>query len=371
MLIGPALYVLSALIVQARQLAHTRMPTPRPLRIVRQMVVGGDAISVSWFREAKSPRARFAWRRAAERDWTGPADALVLGAAFTSVMAPLLVALDAPAAVRLPFVLAFLCLAPGIAWLTAVRGRAEPGLVIGISMGVAGITAQSMLWFGIWRPREFLYAVATRLSAPPDSAPRDNGSADLRRRACARQTSQPAHTRPPAPARCGADVGPGDPYRRHLAGDAAWATSLAGADLARMNGLGLLAAMPPTYFLAFGLLLAGFVGAVTSRKPNARLLGAYVLALVVVIHGTTAVLYNEPRYAWTYPHLGVIDLIATDHSSRQIDIYNNWPAFFALNAWFSKTSGLAAISYAGWAQLFFNFFNVLVIRFAFRGLTGG
>ena len=369
MLIGPALYVLSALIVQARQLAHTRMPTPRPLRIVRQMVVGGDAISVSWFREAKSPRARFAWRRAAERDWTGPADALVVGAAFTSVMAPLLVLLDAPAAVRLPFVLAFLCLAPGIAWLTAVRGRAEPGLVIGISMGVAGITAQSMLWFGIWRPREFLYAVALACLLPltrrlaTTGVPISGGALALVRH---RSLRIPGRLRPPGVALTSAPA-------IHIAvislAMLAWAMSLAGADLARMNGLGLLAAMPPTYFLAFGLLLAGFVGAVTSRNPDARLLGAYVLALVVVIHATTAVLYNEPRYAWTYPHLGVINLIATDHSSRQIDIYNNWPAFFALNAWFSKTSGLAAISYAGWAQLFFNFFNVLVIRFAFRGLT--
>jgi hypothetical protein len=150
----------------------------------------------------------------------------------------------------------------------------------------------------------------------------------------------------------------------------AWATSLAGADLSRINGVGLLAAMPSTYFLSFALLIAGFAIAVTSRQVNPRLLGAYVIALIFVIHATTALLYDEPRYAWTYPHLGVINLIAaTGHTDRQVDIYNNWPSFFALSAWFSRTSGLSAIASAGWAQLLFNLFNVLAIRFALRGLT--
>ena len=113
--------------------------------------------------------------------------------------------------------------------------------------------------------------------------------------------------------------------------------------------------MPPTYFLAFALLIGGFAVAVAQADPSPRVLGGYVLALIVVIHATTAILYDEPRYAWTYPHLGVINLIAaTGRANRQVDIYNNWPAFFAFNAWFTKTSGLAAIRYAGWAQLFFN-----------------
>jgi GT2 family glycosyltransferase len=373
MLIGPALYVLSALIVRARRLALTRAPSPRPLRIVRRMVAGGETISVSWFREVESPRARFAWRRAAERDRSGPADAVVLGAASTCVAAPLLVLLGAPTALRMPFVLAFLCVAPGIAWLTAVRGRAEPGLVIGISAALAGVAAQSMLWLDIWRPRPVLYAVAAACLLA------------LSRRLVAIGAPNPraalAHVNPRAAL---ARVKQGRPRLGGLAITStpamhaalisvamlAWATSLAGADLGRINGVGLLAAMPSTYFFAFGLLLIGFAAAITSEYGTPRLLGAYVLALIVVIHATTPILYDEPRYAWTYPHLGVINLIAAaGRSNRQVDIYNNWPSFFALNAWFGKTSGLAAIAYAGWAQLFFNLFNVFAVRFALRGLT--
>lgn len=366
MVVGPALYLLSALMVQARRLTAPRPPSPRPLRIVRSMVVGGEPISVSWFKEVEPKRSRFAWRRVVERPRTGPPDGLALAATFLCIVAPILVLLDAPAAVRLPFVLAFLSVAPGIAWLTAVGGAAEPGLIIGTSVGFAGLIAQSMLWFGAWWPRPVLYGVAAACLVP--------------------LTWRFAITGVKIPAGNAVRLGTGLPRMRMLrpaitsaaakhaalisVALLAWSASLAGAHLSRIDGLGLLSAMPPTYFLAFALLLAGFAVAVTSGEANPRLLGGYVLVLIVVVHGTTAVLYDEPRYAWTYPHLGVINLIAaTGKANRQVDIYNNWPSFFALSAWFTKTSGLTAIAYAGWAQLWFNVFNVFAVRFALRGLT--
>ena len=293
----------------------------------------------------------------------------MFGAALTAVAAPLLVLLDAPIAVRMPFVLALLCLAPGVAWLTAVRGRAEPGLVIGISLGVAGVAAQSMLWLGIWRPRPVLYAVAAACLLPLTARLAATG-VPVSRGALARIKRGRLRDRRLRPPGLAITSTPAMHAALISAAVVVWAASLLGADLGRMTGVGLLAAMPPTYFLAFALLLVGFVAAVTNGSPSPRVLGAYVLAFVVVIHATTALLYDEPRYAWTYPHLGVIDLIAaTGGADRQIDIYNNWPLFFALNAWFSKTSGLAVIAYAGWAQLFFNVFNVFAVRFALRGLT--
>ena len=75
-------------------------------------------------------------------------------------------------------------------------------------------------------------------------------------------------------------------------------------------------------------------------------------------------LYDEPRYEWVYKHLGVIDLIAQDGAApRSLDIYANWPAFFALNAWFSRASGVSAIDYAPWAQVFFNVANVAALAY--------
>jgi GT2 family glycosyltransferase len=363
MLIGPVLYVISALIARGRRLTSAQAPGPQPLRIVRRLVVAGEPISVSWFREPKAPRVRFAWERPAP-ERSGPADALVLGAAAISAVTPWLVLLDAPPVVRTPFVLGLLCLVPGIAWLTAVRGRPEPGLVLGISLGLAAVVAQSMLWLGTWWPRQFLYTLAAVCLFP------------LVRRLL--RTGLRVPDGAIARIRIGLLRVSRLEIRWHTAVHAlfisgallAWTTSLLGAELSRIDGVGLLAAMPPTYFFSLGLLLVGFALAVTSRESTPWLFGVYVLALIVVIHATTALLYGEPRYAWTYPHLGVINLIAaTGASDRQVDIYNNWPSFFALGAWFDKTSGLGPLAYAGWAQVAFNLFNAFAVRFALRALT--
>jgi glycosyltransferase involved in cell wall biosynthesis len=151
---------------------------------------------------------------------------------------------------------------------------------------------------------------------------------------------------------------------------AAWAFSLLHTDLDRMAGLGLLDALPPSYFVAFGLLLAGFMTAVSRAALPHRLLWVYAAALIVVLHGTTPLLYDEPRYTWTYTHLGVIALIAqTGAVDRTIDIYNNWPGFFALVAWASSAAALSAASFAAWAQVFFNLAYVAGLQFALRGVT--
>lgn len=94
-----------------------------------------------------------------------------------------------------------------------------------------------------------------------------------------------------------------------------------------------------------------------------------MVSFVVMLHATTAILYPEPRYAWTYKHLGVIDYIAVHGQARAIDAYHNWPCFFALNAWFSAATCLDAIDYAAWAQTFFGLANVAAMLFALRGVT--
>jgi hypothetical protein len=155
-----------------------------------------------------------------------------------------------------------------------------------------------------------------------------------------------------------------------LAAIGCWIAALSATDLDDIAGLGLLDALPVTYYLAVALLAAGFAATVSGRVVRVGLAFTYILALVVVLHATTAVLYDEPRYVWVYKHLGVIDLIAQDGAApRSLDIYANWPAFFALNAWFSRASGVSAMDYAPWAQVFFNVANVAALAYVLRGLT--
>jgi hypothetical protein len=234
-----------------------------------------------------------------------------------------------------------------------------------VSLGIVAVAAQSMLWLGAWEPRAWLYVLsgAGLLILARTARPEVRG---VRYRAddvvAVSRATRLALGR----------------VRGDTAGHAItlvvalvlWLMSLGASDLGRMGGLGLLQALPPAYFAAFALVLVGYAVAAASDKPDPRLLGAYVVALILLLHATTALLYDEPRYAWTYKHIGVINLIAaTGHTDRQIDVYNNWPAFFAANAWVSKTAGVAPILYAGWAQLFFNLIDVVAVRFALRAVT--
>ena len=110
-----------------------------------------------------------------------------------------------------------------------------------------------------------------------------------------------------------------------------WFLAIAQAKVEAMAGFGLLNSLPVTFFGAIGLVFVGFAVAVSRDVINPRLLGAHVVALAVMLHGTTALLYDEPRYLWTYKHLGVTNFIAAEgHVNRAIDIYQNWPGFFAL-----------------------------------------
>ena len=149
-----------------------------------------------------------------------------------------------------------------------------------------------------------------------------------------------------------------------------WAVSVASTDVDRVGGHGLVDALPLTWYAALLLLLCGFPVALLRGPRSPWLLGAYVVGFVAVVHGTTPLLYDEPRYAYTYKHLGVIEWIASSGQvDRGIDVYNSWPGFFALNAWLSDVTGVPAESYAEWAQAAFNLLFAAVVLFAVSGVT--
>lgn len=360
LVIGPLAYMISAL----RGLSRRWIPPAQPIHRMRRLAQagGGFATTLRFDQRILHSRQRLPPEGATGRAIPRPRQPVVLGAAVACVAAPLLVALGAPAALRMAAVLAFLCLVPGTAFLTAVRGRLEPGLVVGVSTAAAAVIAQSMLWLHAFLPRTFLYCLAAICLVPLARNVKLNR---LRTGANWRIAGYPSRL-----TRLGSFRGAALHVTLLALALALWGVSLLAADLSRMGGIGLLDAVPPTYFVAFALLLMGFAVAAAGAERRPALLGAYVLALVVVLHATTALLYQEPRYAWVYKHLGVINLIArTGAVNRDIDIYNNWPAFFATNAWLTRTGGITPIAYAGWAQVFFNLWYVYALRFALRALT--
>lgn len=85
------------------------------------------------------------------------ATAVLAIAAAACVVAPVLVAVDAPTGPRVVAVLALFLLAPGAAVLG--RRSGELGLVVALSLAIEAIGAQVVLWLG-WHPEPATYALA-------------------------------------------------------------------------------------------------------------------------------------------------------------------------------------------------------------------
>ncbi len=149
-----------------------------------------------------------------------------------------------------------------------------------------------------------------------------------------------------------------------LASVALWAEALSQTRVAGMDTYGLVSVLPVTYFAALLTLTLSFTLALRAERVSTLRMTAHVVLLVLFIHGTVPLLFAEPHYTWVYRHFGVVGYInAHGAVSQSVDIYQNWPGFFALVAWFSRASGLGdPVRFAAWAQVYFNLLFALGIR---------
>jgi hypothetical protein len=134
-----------------------------------------------------------------------------------------------------------------------------------------------------------------------------------------------------------------------------WSVSLDSVDLRRMTDYGLLPALPATWYVGVGLVLAGAVAAICRRTSRPVLVALLTGALVVMLYGTLPLVTDVPQYAWTYKHIGVTRYIELHGSvNPNIDIYHRWPGFFTLTAMFSTIAGTPdPVRYAAWSEVFF------------------
>lgn len=149
-----------------------------------------------------------------------------------------------------------------------------------------------------------------------------------------------------------------------------YALTIRPVPLARLGRFGLLAALPVPVFVAAGLLVAGVALALTARTLVLPRLAGYLLVLTFFLYGTAGVVYPEGRYSWLYKTVGVVQYVNLHGVlNTNVDIYQNWPGFFALSAWFVKVLGVAGpLVFAKWAQLAFELLTLPVLGFAFRAL---
>ena len=138
----------------------------------------------------------------------------------------------------------------------------------------------------------------------------------------------------------------------------------------RIGQYGLIPALPKAVLVAAGLLVIAVAVALGAAKSVSARLWAYLFVLLFFLYGTPAIVYREARYNWLYKTVGVIQYVnAHGALDRSIDIYQNWPGFFALTAWFDKIAGIGTpLVYAKWAQFGFEVLIVVVLAFALRAL---
>ncbi|MEV6195087.1 glycosyltransferase [Streptomyces sp. NPDC051920] len=153
-----------------------------------------------------------------------------------------------------------------------------------------------------------------------------------------------------------------------------WLLSLRHVDLAGMRDYGLLQVLPVLFWTAAGLLAVGFCLLLSDRRTAGGWYAGYVLGLIALIHATPTLLYPSLRYSWAWKHVAVTDAVIRHHGSvphaGKLDIYNQWPGFFDLNAFFLQATGLhSALGYATWTPPVYNAVLLAPLLLLYRTVT--
>ncbi|MGH3168907.1 MAG: hypothetical protein ACRDN0_23875 [Trebonia sp.] len=134
-----------------------------------------------------------------------------------------------------------------------------------------------------------------------------------------------------------------------------WAASVAETNTTTLGFYGLIGRLPIIFYIGLILFIVS-TGIELARAELSRLrLGLHSGALALILYGTPALVYDEGRYSWLYKTVGVVQYVKVNgHLNGSIDIYQHWPGFFALAAWFDRLAGVSSpLAYAKWAQLVF------------------
>jgi hypothetical protein len=134
-----------------------------------------------------------------------------------------------------------------------------------------------------------------------------------------------------------------------------WAAGIMRTRTTVLGPFGLLPDLPVVFFTGVALLVISAAAELTRRQPSRWRMALHAVTLVIMLYGTAPLLYPEARYTWVYKIIGPVQYVnAYGRLNGSIDIYQNWPGFFALAAWFTKLAGLGSpLSYVKWAQLFY------------------
>ena len=123
---------------------------------------------------------------------------------------------------------------------------------------------------------------------------------------------------------------------------------------------GLLATVPPTWYVGCGLIAFAFGYAAWRRVSPA----APVMAAGTVVILSQALMYGTPTVMAAARHIGLIEYIRTfGEVDASLDIYQGWPGLFAGSAWLTDATGIAGqIGLATWWPVLITPVTILAVR---------
>lgn len=156
-----------------------------------------------------------------------------------------------------------------------------------------------------------------------------------------------------------------------LGGLAAWGFGVSRIEPQAIGSYGVLFSAGPWYFAGLAALTGGGLWELSRAAPRSWLLGGYLVALIVAIHGTVPIVYHGvPEYAWVYKHIGVAQEFGKyGRVTDTANIYQQWPALFTSVAAVSSLAGVTPLTFAAWAPLAFELADALLLLGVFRLLT--
>jgi len=149
-----------------------------------------------------------------------------------------------------------------------------------------------------------------------------------------------------------------------------WIVGIQHTDTSDLGQYGLPAALPKVFYGGLAILVISIGWSLAQNRLSPIRLTVNLAALLLMLFGSPSFLYPVARYPWTYKYIGVVQYINLHgHLNSSIDVYQNWPGFFAFAAWFDKVIGVQSpLAYAKWAQLAFETMTCIMLHFVFRAL---
>lgn len=158
-----------------------------------------------------------------------------------------------------------------------------------------------------------------------------------------------------------------------IAASLLWGLSLPQVDVRNIDHLGIVSAFTPMSLLGMGLMNVGFVLLVQREHSPDWLKLAYVLVLIVMLYGITALIEEYPRFSVNYFHVGFAEHISrTGELATGFDARFSWPGFFAFTAFLmdiAKLDVLDTFPILMWSHVLFNILYLVPVWMISVALT--